>query len=632
MPSVTRASARLLRRARRIPNRLRREYHRTRDRLPRRTPTLSVVVPVYNVREWIAASLDTLVSQSLTDLEIIVVDDGSTDGSVDVVRRYAASDPRIRIVSQANAGLGAARNVGADHATGRFIAFFDSDDLLMPGAYEAMVGQLRRTGSDFVTAAFARGDETFARRPNWVNRTMGRDRTCLTLPADPWLLLDITAWNKVFRRSFWVRHRFRFMEGVRYEDQVPITRAYLTARSFDVLRQQVYVWRTRFDGTSITQQKSSLPDLTDRLRSQQECALLINRAPDSVRDTWYLKLLDYDLPNYLGAALNADEGYNRVLRTRLESLRREVPENVWHQVPFRNRSKSWLLSHGRLDLCAELSAWFEREGFGLPVEERSGPPGVRPAVRARGRRPARVAVPGGRARRRAGRPAGRDPLGRPRARAARLRLPGARAPAATPRMSSTCAWSVRTGSAMPLAVTRFTDPALDTVARLAHLDMSDERFRGAHRQRPARRARSPGQSSLGLEFHQRQGEFERVSDITHVVGHGSGASRQPRECGGRLVRLAGVAETGSPGPRPRHASPGRPDTVRSATDTSWRSSSPRPRPIPWSPPPSAERPPAPGDCRDGRHPGNRPGDRRACRGRAARGAAPLGATLRGPVG
>ena len=150
----------------------------------------------------------------------------------------------------------------------------------MPEAYETMVERLRHSGSDFVTGAFARGDASEAVRPNWVGRTMGRNRTGITLEEEPDLVLDITAWNKVFRRSFWTRHELRFVEGVRYEDQVPITRAYLSARAFDVVRDRVYVWRTRLDGSSITQQKSTHADLNDRILSQQGCAALVRDAPE----------------------------------------------------------------------------------------------------------------------------------------------------------------------------------------------------------------------------------------------------------------------------------------------------------------------------------------------------------------
>jgi len=511
--------------------------------MPHRGPTLSVVVPVYNVREWLRPAMDSVLSQSLTDLQVIVVDDGSSDGSADVIREYAARDERIQIVTKENAGLGAARNTGAEHATGQYIAFFDSDDLLMPGAYQAMVDQLNRSGSDFVTGAFARGDEEAVIKPNWVARTMGRNRSAITLADEPDLLLDITAWNKVFRRSFWNKHGFAFVEGVRYEDQVPITRAYLTARSFDVLRQRVYVWRTRLDGSSITQQKASILDLKDRFRSQQECAVLMRDAPEHVRESWYLKLLDYDLPNYLIAALNADAAYLELLTKRLERLRREVPEQVWSKVAFRNRVKSWLLSHGRLDLAIEMRAWFEQHPAGLPTQTAGDhleyvPPFELSDADLPGwlRRVCEVDI----------RPVVR--LVETQWQEHELVLRGSAYLMPVPTSLAPHVLTLRLvaddGQAVPVPVTRFSDPDLDTLARLAYVDMTETGFEARIDGHALAGLARPGQVGLRLEFTQSQAGFERISDITHVFNTGTGGAREPRECAGRMVRLAGVLETG----------------------------------------------------------------------------------------
>jgi CDP-glycerol glycerophosphotransferase len=98
---------------------------------------LSVVMPFYNVEAYVEAALESIARQTLSDLEIIMVDDGSTDGSTLIAKAYAARDARFRLVEQPNAGLGPARNTGAQHASGKYLAFFDSDDLLDPHAYAA---------------------------------------------------------------------------------------------------------------------------------------------------------------------------------------------------------------------------------------------------------------------------------------------------------------------------------------------------------------------------------------------------------------------------------------------------------------------------------------------------------------
>ena len=144
------------------------------------------------------------------DLEVVVVDDGSTDGTGELADRIAGEDDRVRVVHQANAGLGAARNAGTAVAGGELLAFADSDDLVLPGAYELLVGSLRASGSDLAIGAVERlrGTETFVTPLMRVNHE--HPLTGVRIDEAPLLLADVFAWNKVYRRSFWDAHGLRF--------------------------------------------------------------------------------------------------------------------------------------------------------------------------------------------------------------------------------------------------------------------------------------------------------------------------------------------------------------------------------------------------------------------------------------
>ena len=117
---------------------------------------LSVVVPAYQVEEYLAESLESILTQSHSALEVVVVDDGSTDRTGEIADGFAARDPRVRVVHQANAGLGAARNAGTSLSSGDYLAFADSDDLVSAGAYERLLATLERTGSDLAIGAVVR--------------------------------------------------------------------------------------------------------------------------------------------------------------------------------------------------------------------------------------------------------------------------------------------------------------------------------------------------------------------------------------------------------------------------------------------------------------------------------------------
>jgi len=105
-------------------------------------PLVSIIVPVYNKEEYLRRCLESIINQTYQNIEIILVDDGSTDGSGEICRRYAGSDPKIRIITQVNQGLSAARNTGLDHMKGGYVVFVDADDYISLSLVEILLDQL----------------------------------------------------------------------------------------------------------------------------------------------------------------------------------------------------------------------------------------------------------------------------------------------------------------------------------------------------------------------------------------------------------------------------------------------------------------------------------------------------------
>ena len=251
-------------------------------------PRISVVVPIYEVEAYLADCLRSLAAQTAPDLEIVMVDDGSTDGSAAIAERFAARDRRFRLISQANGGLGHARNAGVAAATGEFLAFVDSDDVVPCEAYELLVAALDRTGSDFACGNVLRLADDGTSQAPFLAETFARTRLKTHVSRFRPLLADRTAWNKLWRREFWEANELRFPEGVLHDD-IPVTLpAHVAARSVDVLAEPVYHWRIRSDGErSITQRRLEMRALVDRLAAIEHVREYLARDGTRRLRRWY---------------------------------------------------------------------------------------------------------------------------------------------------------------------------------------------------------------------------------------------------------------------------------------------------------------------------------------------------------
>jgi CDP-glycerol glycerophosphotransferase len=349
----------------------------------RRGPSrLSVVVPAYDVAAYLPECLDSVLAQSDSlgpvGLEVVVVDDGSPDASGEIAESYAARDPRVRVVHTANQGLGAARNEGLRHVTGDLLMFADSDDVVPPGAYAVLLRQLTRTGADFVTGSVARlegspdGDRLV--EPAWMRR-LHKQRMDLVIDDLPEILGDVFAWNKLFRTDFWRDTGLSWPEGVRYEDQPTTTLAYLRARRFGIVPEIVYHWRIRSDGTSITQQRSSLQDLRDRwstkltsLRSVEEYG-----AP-KVTAVFRDRVLAGDLHRYFAELPGCDDEWWELLRSGVQSIWGSRSLTHSGLLPA-DRLVGWLVEQGRRS-DAEAVVAYVRD-LGRPLDRVDTPEGRR---------------------------------------------------------------------------------------------------------------------------------------------------------------------------------------------------------------------------------------------------------------
>lgn len=173
-------------------------------------PKVSVIVPVYNVEKYLPTCLDSLVQQTLKEIEIIVVNDGSTDNSLSIMQQYAKKYPdKIKIYSKENGGLSDARNYGIDYATGDYIAFLDSDDYVDRSMYETLYQKAVQTKADMVECDFY---WVYPQEKRVDSRKKYRNEKDMIMRA------RVVAWNKLYNRHFFNHTNLRFTKGVRYED------------------------------------------------------------------------------------------------------------------------------------------------------------------------------------------------------------------------------------------------------------------------------------------------------------------------------------------------------------------------------------------------------------------------------
>lgn len=224
-------------------------------------PTITVAIPVFNTLPYLADCLDSVLGQSLRDLEVICVDDGSTDGSLELLERYAERDDRVTLVCRDahDRGPGAARNLVAEQAKGRYLAFVDSDDVIRPTMLEALVQAAETADADvamcMLRAFDADGEHaTDCSYDQVIPRHLDNGPfTWRDLGPDVFLL-RFASCNKLYRREFLNSLAIRYDEDRYYEDMVFTFRALLEARALAFVREPLYLNRKeRVDATTFLQ-------------------------------------------------------------------------------------------------------------------------------------------------------------------------------------------------------------------------------------------------------------------------------------------------------------------------------------------------------------------------------------------
>ncbi|WP_433328877.1 bifunctional glycosyltransferase/CDP-glycerol:glycerophosphate glycerophosphotransferase [Spirillospora sp. CA-294931] len=336
------------------------------------SPLLSVVVPFYNVEAYLADCLESLQQQTLRDIEVIMVDDGSPDGSTAIAKEFAEKDERFRLVQQPNQGLGPARNTGARHATGTYLAFMDSDDIVPRYTYELMVGTLKETGSDLACGGVRRLTSAGPRNSPMHTEIFKVTDKKTHISRRPELLGDRTAWNKVFRREFFEANDFAFPPGL-YEDAPVTIPAHFLAASVDVLSDIVYYWREREgESQSITQRRTEPGNLEDRVRTTQNVtAFLRERSPELWR-AQLTNVLDGELPLYIDQAGEGGPEYCDRLRAQVDEVVAEANDAMMGKLTALKRLKYHLIRNGLIEELLEIINYQQARIFTADVTLKDG--------------------------------------------------------------------------------------------------------------------------------------------------------------------------------------------------------------------------------------------------------------------
>jgi len=336
---------------------------------------VSVIIPVYNVQEFLKECVDsvlaqTIINKELTDgyernLQIILVDDGSTDDSGKIAREYADSFDNVDYVHEKNQGLGHARNYGCEFAEGDYIVFLDSDDLVPPKAYERMYDSAVKNDVDFTIGNVTRFTSKKTRRIKIHLTAFSGTKEVTHITESPELFYDTTAWNKMIKKTFWDKHDFKFPEGILYED-IPVSMPmHYLAEKVSIIYETCYLWRIREGiSKSITQTTDNTKNLKDRLTVMGMVDDFYNENVNEkgLHLTKTIKWLNIDLKMYIDTLIKQTEEESIPFRNLLiDYINKNIDLNDLNYVNEIDKLKYEYLLDDKFDKLVKLINFEKRD-------------------------------------------------------------------------------------------------------------------------------------------------------------------------------------------------------------------------------------------------------------------------------
>lgn len=331
-------------------------------------PQVSVVVPFHNVIDYFRDSLESLRRQTHTDLDIVLVDDESTDGSRAVAEEYAERDRRFRVVSQRNQGAGPARNLGVREARGDFLAFADADDVVHLDAYRRMLRRLTETGSDLAVCRairFTSHGASLAQNPHLLLADPA-DKT--SIRDSPLLGLDRMVWNKLYRRDFWDRTGLEFWNQ-NLEDYPVSSRAHVSANAVDMMADRLYYWREREGGElSGTRRFAEMPRVRARVNSALAVLDTIAQGAPGALPLVARGFAQGDIPALARAVQGIDAAHDQEVIAHTQRLQARLGHAAYADLPPFYQILPHLIDAGDVDGILAMNDHFSHRSTRAEVE------------------------------------------------------------------------------------------------------------------------------------------------------------------------------------------------------------------------------------------------------------------------
>ncbi|MFB6440498.1 CDP-glycerol glycerophosphotransferase family protein [Streptomyces sp. NPDC056411] len=345
-------------------------------------PDVSVVVIVYNDADRLPTAVQSVLDQTLRDVEVVIVDDCSTDRSFEVAQQLAADHPgraRAFQLPENSGGCGEPRNFGIQHTQGRYVMFLDSDDVLEANACRNMLEAAEKNGSDIVSGQCVRlhVDTRNQKRDEWYSWLYSTTRTVDSVTEFPDLFVwDTLSTNKCYRREFLMENNLHFVKGLFYEDLLFIADAYLAAKRITLIPNQVYFWNVYTQGAvkSVTNRRHEMKNYIHRLEVHKRIdAMLAERGLTEIKLAKDVKFLKHDLVLHLRDLPFRDNAYRREFAELSREYLAGISPEAYERVQPIQAICAYLLQQGDWEnLIPAVDTLTNRTKVSSPLAEHDG--------------------------------------------------------------------------------------------------------------------------------------------------------------------------------------------------------------------------------------------------------------------